>query len=185
MYHLRSRARWIAPALVVALALTFAPRAARADFTDRDKDLLKEAVRNLQTSTQMARLARDQASDPDVKKFADQVIGGDDKMIDRLRDIAERNRFRFDEDPTRPDEQRLRDLRDSRGREFDRRYVSAAMHDQQELLQLFKRGSDDARNEDLRQFFREKEEAVRAHADTVRELNRRLDDKSDHDRDRR
>jgi putative membrane protein len=163
-------------------ALTATPVLAADGFSRKDKELVKDAVRNLQTSTQAARIARDRAEDKDVQKFADQVIGGDDKLIDQLRELSEKNNFRFDEDPTRPDERRLDDLKDLRGREFDRRFVSAAMHDQQELVKIFKRGAEEAENDDLRDWFKKKDEAVRAHAETARELNRRFNRSDDPDR---
>jgi putative membrane protein len=184
MKRLKLRNRMVVSALACLALLTTTPSllVAGDGFSREDKDLAKDAMRNLQVSTQAARLARDRATDKDVQKFADQVIGGDDKLIEQLRALSDKNNFKFDEDPTRPDEKRLRELKDLRGREFDRNYVSAAMHDHQELLKVFKRGAEDARNDDLKDWFAKKEEAIRAHADAARELNRRMDDDRKSDR---
>jgi predicted outer membrane protein len=173
-FHIRAFVLLLGMALLIAFAAT-SPVSAGEGFEKIDKNLAKDAMRNLQVSTQSARMARDRASGDDVKKFADQVIGGDDKLIDQLRELCDKNNFKFDEDPTRPDEKRMRELKDLRGKEFDRRYVSAAMHDHQELLKIFKQGGEEARNGDLRDWFKKKEDAIREHADTARELNRRMD----------
>ena len=178
-----NRSTWVV-ALVAALVIICSPPLAVAGdkLSKEDKDFIKDATRNLQTSTQAARIARDQATDSDVKKFADQLISGDDKMIDELRGLAEKDNFKFTETPSKPDEKRLSDLKGMKGADFDKHYVSAALHDQEELLKIFKDGGEKAKNDDLQQWFKKKDDAIRSYATTARELNRRLNGDKDHDK---
>jgi len=162
--------------LTAVLTLLAVPGGARASAAadDRlnkdDKDLLKGLVRNLEATAQTSRLARDHTDNDQIQKLASQVTGGSDKMIKELRDIAEKANFSFDSDPTKADVKDKREMENSKGEDFDHRYLSFTIHQHEEMLDQFTKGAKDASNSDLREYLDKKRDAVKEHLDDARHL---------------
>jgi len=168
---------WItALTVTAALLLTAAPL--RAALSSEDKDLIKDAVRNIKSSSDDCRVVRDKTDDEHIRSFASNVVGGNTKLVDQLRDIAQKNDFSFSEDATSPDRKGTKELQGMRGRELDRAFLQNTIRDHEELLTIFKKGAKDARNSDLRDFFERKQDAIRDHLDKAQSLLRDMKDKS-------
>jgi len=170
----------VAATMIAALLFSAAP--VRASLSSEDKDLIKDAMRNIKSMSDDSRVARENTNDEQVRSFASNVVGGHNKMVEQLRDIAEKNDFKFNEEATNPDKKETHRLDKLNGKELDKAYLEASIRDSEELLSIFKKGAKDARNSDLRDWFDKKQDAVRAHLEKAQALQRNLKEKS-HDRD--
>jgi len=163
-----NRRRYVAVGVIAALLLTAIP--VLASLSSADKDLIKDAVRNLKSASDDCRVVREKTSDEHIKNFASQVVGGDNKLVDQLRDVAEKNDFKFDEVASSSDRAGTKSLEKLRGSELDRAFLENTVRDHEELLTIFKKGASDAKNSDLRDFFDRKQDAIREHRDKAQAL---------------
>jgi len=154
--------------VVAALLLTAIP--VLASLSSGDKDLIKDAVRNLKSASDDCRVVRDKTSDEHIRNLASTVVGGDNKMVEQLRDIAEKNDFKFDEEASTSDRKGTKSLEKLRGSELDRAFLENTVRDHEELLTIFKKGAADAKNQDLRDWFDRKQDGIREHRDKAQAL---------------
>lgn len=155
----------------LALVLCFAPTSARADkLSKEDKDLIKDAMRDLEMGAQSGRLARTQSNSDGVQHFANLVVGQNAKMIEWLHEFSNKHEFTFDGDPTKPDVRTKKELEESKGQRFDLRYMSMAVHEHEEMLDIWKKGAKEAKNDDLRDWFDKKQGAIKEKLGNAREL---------------
>ena len=88
------------------LALCFTPSIARAEkLTKEDKELIKDAMRNLEMGAQCGRLARTNTKTESVKDFGEKLTVSHTDMIKELHEFANKHDFTFEGDPTKPDVQ--------------------------------------------------------------------------------
>src|SRR5690349_19464890 len=141
----------LAALLVAALLVMAAP--VRAALSRDDKELVKDSMRNMKSISDDSRVARENTKDEHVRSFASNVVGGHDKLVLQLRDIAEKNDFKYSEEPGSSDKAETHRLDKLNGKELDKAYLEATIRDHEELLNIFKKGAENAKNEDLRKFF--------------------------------
>ena len=140
-----------------------------------DKDIIKDSMRNLQAVSDQSRVARDNAQNERVQHLARVIVGGDNKMIEQLRDLGNKYGFSYDADPTKPDAREGKNLNKEKGKKFDREYVDNMIRQHEELLGLFKRGAK-SENSDVREWFDKKEAAIREHLDQAHVAAKELKD---------
>ena len=140
-----------------------------------DKEIIKDAMRNLQAVSGQSRLAREKAENERVQHLARVIVGGDDKMIDQLRELAKKYDFTYDSDPTKPDAKEGKQLAKEKGKQFDREYVDNMVKQHEELLGIFKQGAK-SDNPDVREWFDKKEAAIREHLDQAQVAAKELRD---------
>jgi predicted outer membrane protein len=120
---------------------------------------------------------RDKTSDDHIRNLASTVVGGDNKMVDQLRDIAQKNDFKFDEEASSSDRKGTKDLEKLHGSELDRAFLENTVRDHEELLTIFKKGAADAHNQDLRDWFDKKQDGIREHRDKAQALLKEMKDR--------
>jgi len=168
----------------LAMALCISPATARAadKLSSEDKSLIKDAMRDLEMGAQSGRLARTQTDTDKVQHFAESVVQDNSKMIKQLHDFASDHDFNFDGDPTKPDVKTKKELEDSKNREFDRRYLSMAVHEHEEMLDIWKKGANDAKNSELRDWFEKGQGTIKENLGTARHLYQDVKDKDADDK---
>lgn len=140
-----------------------------------DKAVIKDAMRNLEAVAWESRLARDNAQSEKVQHLARVIVGGDDKLINQLRELGNQYGFSYDADPTKPDVKEKKDLEKLKGKKFDREYVDNMVKQHEELLSIFKKGAK-SDNRDVRDWFDKKQEAIREYLDQAKAAERDLKD---------
>lgn len=140
-----------------------------------DKDVIKDAMRNLEAIAWESRLARTNSDNDRLQKLAEQIVGGHDKLISQLRDLGNKYNFAYDANPTKGDIGEKKDLEKLKGSKFDREYLDNMVKQHEELLGIFKKGAK-SDNKDLREWFDNKQVAIRDHLDSVKKLQRDMKD---------
>ena len=164
----------ISLAVACLLICGFARTVGAADkLSAEDKDIIKDAMRNLQANGAACRLARDHSKNDRVQSLASQILGGDNKMIEQIHDLRKKYDLDFDTQPTNPDRKDRRALDKLEGSEFDREFVNTMVEQQEELLRIFKNGAK-SENSDVREWFDKKQEAIREHLDMAKRMQKDL-----------
>ncbi|CAN5628584.1 hypothetical protein BH09PLA1_BH09PLA1_16410 [soil metagenome] len=140
-----------------------------------DKAIIKDAMRNLEAVASESRLARTNTQNDRVQNFAEKVVGGDDKLINQLRELGNKYDFSYDANPTKPDVRDKKELEQFKGKKFDREYTKNMIRQHEELLTIFKKGAK-SDNPEVRDWFDKKQEAIREHLDMAKKLEHELKD---------
>ena len=170
------RTSWLTAAVAVVLALLMSPLAARAAADDKafDKRFIKEAAQYSYAENELSRLAREKSNSDGVKHFAEIIIGGQKKLIEELKDIADKHDYHLSDDLT--DKQRETKSRLARldGTNFDVQYLSSSIEDHKAMIDLFERGAKESEDDNLRKFADRKLPMLHEHLANAEELYRKV-----------
>jgi putative membrane protein len=119
--------------------------AERTTTDDREtQEFVQRAVEKNVTEVELGRMAQERASDPQVRKFAQQMVEDHTKSLEELRQIAQRRNIQVNEEIT-DDGRRLQErLQGMKGPEFDREYLSAMVDAHREMQDLVEDRADRA-----------------------------------------
>ena len=112
-----------------------------------DKNWVNDQLSDGMAEVELAKLAKDHASDADVKTFAQMMIDDHTKAGDQLKQIA--TQYAIPQDDARIDDKH-KDLMDKlsklNGRDFDKEYMSAMVDDHQDAVQDLRSRADENRS---------------------------------------
>jgi len=160
--------------LTIVSFVQFAGASPDDKLSKSDKDVIKDTMRNLQSISDQSRLARE-SDNEHIAHFAREVVGGDNKLVDQIRELGNKYGFAYDANPSKPDARDTKDLDKEKGKKFDREYADLMVKQHEELLGLFKKGSQ-SDNKDVASWFDKKQEVVRDYLDQAKKLQHQLND---------
>jgi len=122
----------------------------------------------------MGNLGVKQATNPDVKKFAQKMVDDHTKANRELMDLANQKRLKAaDEMPAEHQKMRER-MSQLKGDEFDREYMAAMVKDHVEAVALFEKQSRNGQDEDLKKWAAQTLPTLREHLRMAQEINRKV-----------
>lgn len=163
--------RWT---MLLAATVLAVPMFARADEKEYDERFVREAGESLRAENQISRLARENSHSDGVKHYAELSIGGQEKLLDELKDIAERHHYKFPEGMSSKQRDAYEHLKDLRSEQFDVEYMSAQVEDQKSLVEMFEKAKDHADEKNIREFAERKLDSLREHEQNAEELYRKV-----------
>lgn len=140
----------------VALAMSAAPafagaRAAKAK-AGADQGFVTRAARGGLAEVQLGDLAKDKASSPEVKQFAERMVTDHSRANDELKALAQSKNITLPSTLSMKD-QALKDrLSKLSGEQFDRAYMRAMVRDHTKDVNEFRRESKSAKDPDVKAF---------------------------------
>lgn len=118
----------------------------------------------------LARLALQNSTNADVRKFAQRMLDDHTKTNQQLNALADRALIR----PAAQMDEKARQLYERlsrlRGAEFDRAYAEAMAKDHDEAVSLFEKESKDLKNKDLKEFASKTLDTLKEHKDLAHKL---------------
>ena len=137
------------PAAVTPAAVIPSP----APLSAFDKSFATTALEDGLFEVEVSKLARDQASDPTVKAFAQKLIEDHGAANDKLRQIATSHDFGLPATLPADKQKELDKLAKLSGAAFDREFVQlVGLEDHKADIALFEKASREANSDDLREF---------------------------------
>ena len=106
------------------------------DTKSADKSFIKDASEGSLAEVNFAKLALEKSQDPNVRKFAEQMIRDHEMLIDKMKPFA----VKYDVKPSGTpvlDHAKYEELKLKSGISFDRAYVEAMVKDHNDDLQKF------------------------------------------------
>lgn len=165
--------------LVVGAASARAQEAAPLD--DSGTKFLAEAIRDGLAEVELGKAAAQKASDPEVKQFAERVVGDHATANERLMALA--GKYKIEKEgtygtlPLRPDEQKaakLREMSGMSGEQFDQAYVRNLVEGHQEGVALYKAQIEEGESAEVVDFAKLTLPALEAHLEAARSLAGRV-----------
>ncbi len=136
-----------------------------------DKRFITKAADSGMLELQVAQLAAQKAQNPDVKQFAQQLIQDHTKANQKLMTIASAKNVELDKDDVTKD-RAYRRLNDASSGEFDREFVEFMADQHESDVKLFQKASENAKDQEVRQFASSTLPHLQQHLQHVQQLQR-------------
>lgn len=158
---------------LIAAALVAAPltQAAKPDkIAASAETFMKHAAQGGTAEVALARLAKDKASNPEVKAYAERLERDHSKAGDELKSLASSKRVTLPEAPKTYASNLKERLSKLSGAEFDRAYVSAMVDDHQKDVRAFEREAASGADADVKAFASKTLPTLKEHLQQAQQL---------------
>jgi putative membrane protein len=123
-----------------------------SDDAEDDADFMVKAASGGMLEVELGKMALQKASNPQVKKFAQQMVADHSKANEELKALAAKKNITLPTTPGDEAQEHINDLAKYSGAEFDKKYAELMHKDHQEDLDLFKEAADDAEDPEVKAF---------------------------------
>ncbi|HEX2568336.1 MAG TPA: DUF4142 domain-containing protein [Polyangia bacterium] len=130
---------------MVAVPDTRDPVAARP-LSDQDRSFIETAAARSAAAISMAQLAMTRSSNPEVRTLAEAQLREHTRMLDELKQLAERKEMTLSSDLTAEQKSSILGMHMLRGDEFDRAYTAAVRENQREAMDRLEEQRDKGSN---------------------------------------
>ncbi len=137
-----------------------------------DKRFVTRAVDHGMAEVQVAELAAQQATNPDVKAFAQQLVQDHTAVNQELVAIASTKQVQIDQDDRK--DRAFRRLSSKSGEDFDREFIEQRIDHHEANIKLFEKAAQDAKDQELRSFASKHVGHLREHLQKAQSLQASL-----------
>ena len=165
--------RYLAATLVAALGFALLQASAeekRAEKAFDDAMFVRMAASGGMTEVMLGKIGEEQAKSADVKKFAGQIVADHSKANTELKAIAEAAKIQVDEALMKEHQKHVDMFKDYKGSDFDKDYIDHMIKDHEEDVALFTRASNEAKNEQLKDFAKRTLPTLESHLKMAKSL---------------
>lgn len=138
-----------------------------------DKRFVTKAADSGQEEVQIAQLAAQKATNPDVRQFAQQLVDQHTQVNSQLMTIASSKNVKLDPEDTTKDRTYKR-LNKAAGNDFDREFVEHMIDEHEKDIKLFERAANNAKDTEVRQFASNTLPHLRQHLSDVQRLQQSI-----------
>lgn len=135
-----------------------------------DQKFLTEAARGGMKEVRLGEIARNQASGPAVKDFAERLVTDHTKANEELKSLASQNGFVLPTELSDDAHREIDRMSKLSGAEFDREFIAAAMEDHQQGLKSFRDAAERADDAEVKAFASRTADVIEQHLDTAKQL---------------
>lgn len=119
----------------------------------------------------IGRIAAQRASRPEIRQFANQLVQDHTANLNRLNEMANRNRWKVAERMDQEHQQLFQKLAGMQGQDFDREFVSKMVDGHKKVAEMYQNASQNCKNADLKSFATQTLATIRQHEQAVQRLN--------------
>lgn len=119
---------------------------------------------------QAGSLALTKASSPKVKEFAQTMIDDHTKANEELKALAQGKNISLPPSLSDKCQNKYQDLSEKSGSDFDKAYADLMVKDHKDVVDMFKKASDNAKDADLKSWATEKLPALQHHLEMAQAL---------------
>ncbi len=145
-----------------------------ADKKEDDAEFLVEAASGGMLEVQLANLALQKASSPQVKEFARMMIEDHGKANNELKALAASKNVTLPTALIDKHQKILNDLQNEKGADFDKKYVNEMVSDHKDDVDEFEEESKDANDPDVRAFAAKTLPTLKKHLQHIEQMDDRM-----------
>jgi putative membrane protein len=142
----------------------------KGQFSSSDFKFVCEAARGGKMEVQAGELARNQASDPQVKEFGERMVTDHTKAGAELKTLASQKGASVPEELSSKEQRHLEHLQKLSGKDFDRAYMDAMVQDHEKDLKEFQKASKDSDDAGLKAFAAKTASLVEQHLEQAKQI---------------
>jgi putative membrane protein len=154
------------------IANTVSNAASSMTLADAD-DFMKTAAQGGMAEVELGKLAASKATDPEVKKFGQQMVDDHGKANEELKALAAKKNVTLPTD-LGSHQSDLDDLKSKSGADFDQAYVKLMLNDHEDDVDEFQAQSDKAEDADVKAFAAKTLPTLKKHLETIRTISDRI-----------
>ena len=139
-----------------------------------DVDFLAAASTSGMNEVELSKLAQTKATNPEVKKFAAQMVADHTKAGDELNAIGKKKDVKPATEMDSAHKSILQKLQGLSGAEFDKEYVSAMVDDHEDAVDLFKSQSESGKDAEIKAFAAKTLPTLQGHLKMINEIEAKL-----------
>lgn len=133
-----------------------------------DRRFVNKAADAGMAEVSLAQLASERASNPEVKRFAQQIVQDHTQVNNELMSLAGQKGVKLDQDDGK--DRFYKRLSDRSGADFDEEFVEHMIDQHESDIKLFEKASQGAKDADLRSFAAKHVDHLRQHLKTAQSL---------------
>jgi putative membrane protein len=134
---------------------------------------MKDAAEAGMAEVEIAKLAKDRATNPRVKNFAEMMIKDHSAANNDLMTVAREKNVTLPSTLGKHQDH-LEDLSKKNGVEFDKAYMKMMVNSHEDVVEDFEKCSQNGTDPDVKSFAAQKLPTVRMHLDSARAINKAL-----------
>ena len=138
------------------------------------QEFAEEAAMGSMMEIEASKIALSQATNADVKAFAQQIIDDHTKVSQELKRIASTKNMILPTMLSDAHQKDLNDLREKTGNDFDKKYVSMMVNDHKDDVDDFRDASDKLDDADLKTFAINTLPTLQKHLDTIQQIEEKI-----------
>lgn len=128
------------------------PATKDAKLSHADREFIEKAAKGGMAEVELGQLARDHASNEQVKQFAAKMVTDHSKANEELRQLAQEKGVTMPAGPSHMDNHEMTKLSKLTGADFDREYMKNMVKDHQKDVKEFQKEASKAKDPDVRNF---------------------------------
>ncbi|MGA2352284.1 MAG: DUF4142 domain-containing protein [Terracidiphilus sp.] len=156
--------------VAVVFGTNFLQAQSGADATMLDKHFVSEALKGGMAEVQMGRLAEENGTSPDVKKFGHQMVEDHMKLGDQMKQVASETGVAVPSSPTMMQQAEIKKLKGLSGEEFDQEYIKAMLKDHEDDLKDFKKEAESGTSPVVKNAASEGADVVSTHLSMIKQI---------------
>jgi putative membrane protein len=137
-----------------------------------DAEFAVEAANGGLAEVALSKIAKDKATDPKVKEFANQMIKDHSKANDELKALAASKNITLPAAPNEEKQKAAADLGGKSGSDFDKAYIAQMKKDHDNTVKLFEDAQKEVKDVELKAFIDKTLPVIKAHAEHVKSLDK-------------
>jgi putative membrane protein len=147
------------------------PALAQSDASKTDRYFVAAILQTSNAEIQTGNLAQQKSPSPDVKRFAQRMIGDHTQLTQQMRPLAQRMTITVAPDAVTPREQKASTkLQELSGDAFDKEYIRTQLDEQSHALRLFQSEIATTHDENLKQTARSGAKTTMVHVHMAEQL---------------
>jgi len=146
------------------------PGGAANEIADSDRDFIAEAASGGQMEVELGRTAAKNAAHKRVKEFGLRMATDHSKANAQLKQIAARKNITLPSEPADDDRQKMEELSQLKGEEFDRAYMKEMLDDHERDVEKFREAAKEAKDPDVKSFAAKTLPTLEAHLRMAKEV---------------
>jgi len=142
--------------------------------SEQDSEFVKEAATGSLMEVQLGKIAAERASSSEVKQFAQTMVEDHSKASAKLKEIATSKGIQLPTQLDQDHQEKVQELSQLSGSEFDREYMSHMVDDHQEDIDTFKEQADDGKDPGLKQFASQTVPKLEHHLQMAKQISEKV-----------
>lgn len=138
--------------------------------TDDGADFLAEAASGGMMEVELGKLAQEKSQNASVKDFGAMMVKDHSAANDELKQLAMSKNVSLPDAPLPEHQEKIDDLRQKSGADFDKAYVDMMVSDHKEDIDDFQDANDDAKDADVKAFTAKTLPVLKAHLDAIQKI---------------
>lgn len=139
-----------------------------------DADFAVKAANGGMAEVEMGKLAAQKATTQEIKDFGTKMVNDHSKANDKLKALAKQKNVTLPDSLGNDEKQKLADLRQKTGKDFDKAYVNEMVKDHDQDVDLFQKEASNSKDADMKAFAAGTLPTLKEHQAMIKAIDKKM-----------